>query len=201
MADDLNGKTVAILVANEGIEQVELVEPRKALEDAGATVHLLAPERGEAQAFNHLDKADAFPVDQAVSDVSAEDYDALMLPGGVANPDTLRMHPEAVAFVAGFVNAGKPIAAICHAPWTLIQANAVKGRTLTSWPSLQTDLRNAGAEWVDEEVVVDQGLVTSRGPDDIPAFNAKMIEEFAEGAHDVHAPAEPARFEKSAILS
>jgi protease I len=201
MADDLNGKTVAILVANEGIEQVELVEPRKALEDAGATVHLIAPERGEAQAFNHLDKADAFPVDQAVSDVSAEDYDALMLPGGVANPDTLRMHPEAVAFVAGFVNTGKPIAAICHAPWTLIQANAVKGRTLTSWPSLQTDLRNAGAEWVDEEVVVDQGLVTSRGPDDIPAFNAKMIEEFAEGAHDVHAPAEPARFEKSAILS
>jgi protease I len=201
MADDLNGKTVAILVANEGIEQVELVEPRKALEDAGATVHLIAPERGEAQAFNHLDKADAFPVDQAVSDVSAEDYDALMLPGGVANPDTLRMHPEAVAFVAGFVNAGKPIAAICHAPWTLIQANAVKGRTLTSWPSLQTDLRNAGAEWVDEEVVVDHGLVTSRGPDDIPAFNAKMIEEFAEGVHDVAAPAQPARFEKSAILS
>jgi protease I len=201
MADDLNGKTVAILVANEGIEQVELVEPRKALEQAGATVHLIAPERGEAQAFNHLDKADAFPVDQAVSDVSAEDYDALMLPGGVANPDTLRMHPEAVAFVAGFVNAGKPIAAICHAPWTLIQANAVNGRTLTSWPSLQTDLRNAGAEWVDEEVVVDHGLVTSRGPDDIPAFNAKMIEEFAEGAHDVHAPAQPARFEKSAILS
>jgi len=201
MADDLSGKTIAILVANEGIEQVELVEPRKALEDAGATVHLIAPERGEAQAFNHLDKADTFPVDQAVSDVSADDYDGLMLPGGVANPDTLRMHPEAVAFVAGFVNAGKPIAAICHAPWTLIQANAVKGRTLTSWPSLQTDLRNAGAEWVDEDVVVDHGLVTSRGPDDIPAFNAKMIEEFAEGAHDVHAPAQPARFEKSAILS
>jgi protease I len=201
MADDLNGKTIAILVANEGIEQVELVEPRKALEGAGATVHLIAPERGEAQAFNHLDKADTFPVDKAVSDANADDYDGLMLPGGVANPDNLRMHPDAVAFVADFVNAGKPIAAICHAPWTLIQANAVKGRTLTSWPSLQTDLRNAGAEWVDEEVVVDQGLVTSRGPDDIPAFNAKMIEELAEGAHDVHEPAQPARFEKSAILS
>jgi protease I len=201
MADDLKGKTIAILVANEGIEQIELVEPRKALEGAGATVHLIAPDSGEVQAFNHLDKADTFPVDKAVSDASADDYDGLMLPGGVANPDSLRMDQDAVAFVAGFVNAGKPIAAICHAPWTLIQANAVKGRTLTSWPSLQTDLRNAGAEWVDEEVVVDQGLVTSRGPDDIPAFNAKMIEEFAEGAHDVHAPAQPARFEKSAILS
>ena len=201
MAEDLTGKTIAILVANEGIEQVELVEPRKALEDAGATVHLIAPESGEVQAFNHLDKADTFPVDKTTADVDAADYDGLMLPGGVANPDTLRMHPDAVAFVAGFVNAGKPIAAICHAPWTLIQADAVKGRTLTSWPSLQTDLRNAGAEWVDEEVVVDQGLVTSRAPDDIPAFNAKMIEEFAEGAHDVAERAEPARFEKSAILS
>jgi len=201
MADDLNGKTIAILVANEGIEQVELVEPREALEGAGATVHLIAPEGGEVQAFNHLDKADTFPVDKTVADASAGDYDGLMLPGGVANPDNLRMHADAVAFVAGFVNAGKPIAAICHAPWTLIQANAVKGRTLTSWPSLQTDLRNAGATWVDEDVVVDQGLVTSRGPDDIPAFNAKMIEEFAEGEHEVHEPAEPARFEKSAILS
>jgi protease I len=201
MAEDLSGKTIAILVANEGIEQVELVEPRKALEQAGATVHLIAPESGEVQAFNHLDKADTFPVDKTASDASADDYDGLMLPGGVANPDTLRMHPEAVAFVAGFVNAGKPIAAICHAPWTLIQADAVKGRTLTSWPSLQTDLRNAGATWVDEEVVVDQGLVTSRAPDDIPAFNAKMIEEFAEGEHDVAEKAEPARFEKSAVLS
>jgi protease I len=201
MAQDLTGKTIAILVANEGIEQVELVEPRKALEEAGATVHLIAPESGEVQAFNHLDKADTFPVDKTSADVSADDYDGLMLPGGVANPDALRMHEDAVAFVAGFVNAGKPIAAICHAPWTLIQANAVKGRTLTSWPSLQTDLRNAGAEWVDEEVVVDQGLVTSRAPDDIPAFNAKMIEEFAEGAHDVAEKAQPARFEKSAVLS
>jgi protease I len=201
MADELQGKRIAILVANEGIEQVELTEPRRALEQAGAQVDLIAPETGEAQAFNHLDKADTFPVDTAVSDADASDYDALMLPGGVANPDNLRMHVDAVAFVDDFVNAGKPIAAICHAPWTLIQANAVRGRTLTSWPSLQTDIRNAGGEWVDEQVVVDQGLVTSRGPDDIPAFNAKMIEEFAEGEHPVHERAEPARFEKSAILS
>src|SRR4051794_15664651 len=183
----LDGKRVAILVANEGIEQVELTEPRKALEEAGATVDLIAPEAGEAQAFNHLDKGDAFPVDKAVGDASADDYDALMLPGGVANPDNLRTHPEAVSFVQGFVNGGKPIAAICHAPWTLVEADAVRGRTLTSWPSLQTDVRNAGGTWVDEEVVVDQGLVTSRKPDDLPAFNAKMIEEFAEGEHEVHA--------------
>ena len=184
MPEDLNGRTIAILVANEGIEQVELVQPRKALEDAGATVHLVAPDGGEVQAFNHLDKGDAFPVDKTVSDADPDDYDGLMLPGGVANPDTLRMYQDAVAFVDAFVNAGKPIAAICHAPWTLIQAGAVAGRTLTSWPSLQTDLRNAGATWVDEEVVVDGGLVTSRCPDDLPAFNAKMIEEFAEGTHD-----------------
>jgi protease I len=201
MANELDGKTIAILVANEGIEQVELTEPRTALEQAGATVHLIAPEGGEVQAFNHLDKADTFPVDRAVADVDAGDYDALMLPGGVANPDTLRMHEDAVAFVDAFVDAGKPIAAICHAPWTLIQAGAVSGRTLTSWPSLQTDIRNAGGTWVDQEVVVDQGLVTSRGPDDIPAFNAKMIEEFAEGEHETPEPARPPRFEKSSILS
>ena len=189
MANQLQGKKVAILVANEGIEQVELTEPRKALEEAGAQVHLLAPEGGEVQAFNHLDKADAFPVDKPVGDASASDYDGLMLPGGVANPDNLRTHPEAVSFVQEFVNAGKPIAAICHAPWTLVEADAVKGRKLTSWPSLQTDIRNAGGTWVDEEVVVDQGLVTSRKPDDLPAFNAKMIEEFAEGEHKVHATA------------
>jgi protease I len=183
MADTLNGKKVAILVANEGIEQVELTEPRKALQDAGATVELLAPESGEAQAFNHLDKADSFPVDRAVTDASAEDYDALMLPGGVANPDNLRTHPEAVAFIRAFFDAGKPVAAICHAPWTLIEADVVRGRTLTSWPSVQTDLRNAGATWVDKEVVVDEGLVTSRKPDDLGAFNAKMVEEIAEGEH------------------
>jgi len=201
MASQLQGKKIAILVADEGVEQVELTEPRRALEDAGAEVHLIAPEGGEIQAFNHLDKGDTFAADRAVADARADDYDGLMLPGGVANPDSLRMHQDAVRFVDAFVNAGKPIAAICHAPWMLIQAGAVRGRTLTSWPSLQTDLRHAGAEWVDEEVVVDHGLVTSRGPDDIPAFNAKMIEELAEGAHDVHEQARPARFEKSAILS
>src|SRR3954471_5154167 len=182
----LDGKRVAILVANEGIEQVELTEPRKALQEAGATVDLIAPETGEAQAFNHLDKADTFPVDRAVGDASADDYDALMLPGGVANPDTLRMHADAVSFARAFFDAGKPVAAICHAPWTLVEAGVVKGRMLTSWPSLQTDIRNAGGTWVDEEVHVDQGLVTSRKPDDIPAFNAKMLEEFAEGEHKVH---------------
>jgi len=184
MAGKLDGKTVAILVANEGIEQVELTEPRKALEDAGATVHLLAPEAGEAQAFDHLDKADTFPVDRPVGEADAGDYDALMLPGGVANPDHLRTHPEAVSFVRAFFVAGKPVAAICHAPWTLVEADVVRGRTVTSWPSLQTDIRNAGGTWVDEQVVVDQGLVTSRKPDDLEAFNAKMIEEFCEGRHE-----------------
>jgi protease I len=189
---DLKGKTIAILTANEGVEQVEYVEPRKALEEAGATVELLAPEKGEVQMFNHLDKADTFAADKAVGDASADDYDGLMLPGGVANPDNLRMHADAVKFVQGFVNAGKPIAAICHAPWTLVEADAVKGRTLTSWPSLRTDIRNAGGTWVDEKVHVDSArptLVTSRKPDDIPAFNDKMIGEFAEGEHEVHAQA------------
>lgn len=195
MADTLKGKKVAILVANEGIEQVELVEPRKALEEAGATVELLAPESGEAQAFNHLDKADSFPVDKAVGDADAASYDALMLPGGVANPDALRMEDDAVAFIRAFFDAGKPVAAICHAPWTLVEADVVRNRKLTSWPSLQTDIRNAGGQWVDEQVVVDQGLVTSRKPDDLEAFNAKMVEEFAEGRHEGNKPAE--RFEKS----
>ncbi len=179
MADTLKGKKIAILVANEGIEQVELTEPRKALEEAGATVELLAPESGEAQAFDHLDKADSFPVDRVVGDADASGYDALMLPGGVANPDNLRTHPEAVSFVRAFFDAGKPVAAICHAPWTLVEADVVRNRKLTSWPSLQTDIRNAGGQWVDEQVVVDQGLVTSRKPDDLAAFNAKMVEEFA----------------------
>ncbi|HEU4974603.1 MAG TPA: type 1 glutamine amidotransferase domain-containing protein [Baekduia sp.] len=195
MAGKLDGKTVAIMVANEGIEQVELTEPRKALEDAGATVHLLAPEAGKAQAFNHLDKADAFPVDKPVGEADAAEYDALMLPGGVANPDNLRTHPEAVRFARAFFEAGKPVAAICHAPWTLVEADVVRGRTLTSWPSLQTDIRNAGATWVDEEVVVDSGLVTSRKPDDLKAFCAKMVEEFCEGPHEGQKPSE--RFEKS----
>jgi protease I len=181
MAGTLDGRKVAILVANEGIEQVELTEPRKALEDAGAQVHLLAPEAGEVQAFDHLDKADTFPVDRVVGDADADEYDALMLPGGVANPDNLRTHPEAVAFVRAFFAAGKPVAAICHAAWTLVEADVVRGRTVTSWPSVQTDLRNAGATWVDEEVVVDGHLVTSRRPDDLPAFNATMVETFAAG--------------------
>src|SRR3954447_23266908 len=185
MADQLNGKRIAVLTANEGVEQVEYTEPRKALEEAGATVELLAPEQGEVQMFNHLDKADTFKADKAVKDASADDYDGLMLPGGVANPDNLRTDEDAIAFVQAFVNAGKPIAAICHAPWTLVEADAVKGRTLTSFPSIKTDIRNAGGEWVDEEVVVDQGLVTSRKPDDLPAFNDKMVEEFAEGTHEV----------------
>ncbi|MGZ5311120.1 MAG: type 1 glutamine amidotransferase domain-containing protein [Solirubrobacterales bacterium] len=187
MADELQGKKVAFLVANEGIEQVELTEPRKALEKAGAETVLIAPEAGEAQAFNHLDKADAFPVDVTTADADAAEYDGLVLPGGVANPDNLRTDDAAVEFVRAFFGAGKPVAAICHAPWTLIEADVVEGRKLTSWPSLQTDLRNAGAEWVDEEVVVDSGLVTSRKPDDIPAFNAKAIEEIAEGVHSEQA--------------
>jgi protease I len=194
MTDTLKGKKVAIAVASEGIEQIELVEPRKALEAAGATVELLAPESGEVQAFNHLDQADTFAVDATFDGADASDYDALMLPGGVANPDNLRTHPEAVAFIRAFFDAGKPVAAICHAPWTLVEADVVRGRTLTSWPSLQTDLRNAGATWVDEEVVVDEGLVTSRKPDDLKAFNAKMVEEFAEGVHEGNKPAE--RFAK-----
>ncbi len=144
---------------------------------------LLAPEAGEIQAFNHLDKGEKFEVDRVVGDADASEYDGLMLPGGVANPDQLRMKPEAVEFVRAFFEAGKPVAAICHAPWTLIEADVVRGRTVTSFPSLRTDLRNAGAEWVDEEVHVDQGLVTSRKPDDLDAFDAKMVEEFAEGVH------------------
>lgn len=183
MSEELNGKKIAFLTANEGVEEVELTEPRKAVEGAGAATDLLAPEAGEVQAFNHLDKAESYAVDKVVGDASADDYDGLVLPGGVANPDNLRTHPEAVSFVRDFFAAGKPVGVICHGPWTLIEAGVVDGRKLTSWPSLQTDLRNAGADWVDEEVVVDNGLVTSRKPDDLEAFNAKIIEEFEEGKH------------------
>jgi protease I len=179
MAHDLKGKHVAILVAN-GFEQVEMTGPRKALEDAGAKTDLISPVRGEVQGWNHFDKGDKFPVDVSLSDALAKnDYDALLLPGGVANPDQLRTIPEAVEFVESFFEDGKPVAAICHGPWMLVEAGVVRDRTMTSWPSLKTDLRNAGANWVDEEVVADHGLVTSRKPDDIPAFNEKMIEEFA----------------------
>jgi protease I len=184
MSDTLQGKKIAFLTANEGVEQVELVEPLAAVREAGAEVELLAPEAGEIQAFNHLDKGDTFTVDQAVGDVDASDYDGLVLPGGVANPDQLRTDEDAVEFVRAFFAAGKPVGVICHGPWTLIEADVVKGRTLTSWPSLRTDLRNAGAEWVDEQVVVDEGLVSSRKPEDLEAFNAKIVEEFAEGVHE-----------------
>ena len=180
---ELDGRRVAFLTANEGVEQIELQRPWQAVEEAGGTPELIAPESGRVQAFNHLDKADRFDVTRAVGDSTADDYDALVLPGGVANPDNLRTREAAVEFVRSFFEAGKPVAAICHAPWTLIEAGVTRDRTLTSWPSLQTDLRNAGANWVDEEVVVDSGLVTSRKPDDLDAFCAKMIEEIAEGVH------------------
>jgi protease I len=178
----LKGKKVAI-VAADMVEQVELVEPRKALEDAGAETELISLKPGEIRGFNHFDPADSFKVDRTAEEVDASEYDALLLPGGVGNPDQLRGDENVVSFIRDFFEAGKPVAVICHGPWTLVEAGVVKGRTLTSWPTLQTDIRNAGGTWVDQEVVVDQGLVTSRKPDDIPAFNAKMIEEFAEGTH------------------
>jgi len=187
MSDQLRGKKIAILVANEGVEQVELTSPLAALREAGAEVDLLAPEDDTIQAFNHLDKGGTFAPDGAVGDADPGSYDGLVLPGGVANPDQLRTDTDAVQFVRAFFEAGKPIGAICHAPWTLINADVVDGRTLTSWPSLQTDLRNAGAEWVDEDVHVDQGLVSSRKPDDLDAFNAKLVEEFSEGVHETSA--------------
>jgi protease I len=176
---DLNGRTIAFLVAPEGIEQVELTEPWAAVEKAGGTPRLLSTASGEVQAFHHLDEGDTFPVDALVADADPASYDGLVLPGGVANPDTLRMDEDAVAFVQEFVESGRPVAAICHAPWTLVEADVVRGRRVTSWPSLKTDLRNAGAEWVDEEVVVDGNLVTSRKPDDLPAFNEAAVAAFA----------------------
>jgi protease I len=183
MANRIDGKRVAFLVANEGVEQVELTRPWEAVEAAGGEPVLIAPESSEVQAFNHLDKGDTFDPDLEVAAADASDYDALVLPGGVANPDVLRAVDEAVRFARRFFEDGKPVAAICHAPWTLVEADVVRGRTLTSWPSLRTDIVNAGGEWVDEEVHVDAGLVTSRRPDDLDAFCAKLIEEVAEGSH------------------
>src|SRR5579863_9308845 len=171
MAKDLEGKCVAIMVAN-GFEQVEMTEPRKALQQAGAKTDLVSPVKGEVQGMNHEEKGDKFPVDVDLNDADAKDYDALLLPGGVANPDHLRMTPKAVQFARSFFEDGKPVAVICHGPWTLVEADVVRGRRMTSWPSVKTDLKNAGADWVDQQVVVDNGLVSSRKPDDIPAFNA-----------------------------
>jgi len=169
-------KKIAFLTASEGIERVELTDPWRAVTEAGHAAELLSPEEGEVQLFDHLDKADTRPVDGKVADASVEEYDALVLPGGVANPDALRMDADAVAFVRDFVASGKPVAAICHAPWALVEAGALEGRRLASWPSLQTDIRNAGGEWVDEEVVVDGNLITSRNPDDLPAFNKALLD-------------------------
>jgi protease I len=195
----LEGKRVAFL-ATDMVEQVELTEPWKAVRDEGARVELISLEEGKIQGFNHYDKADEFAVDHTVEEASASDYDALVIPGGVGNPDTLRGDENAVEFVREFFEQGKPVGVICHGPWMLVEAGVVRGRKVTSWPTLQTDIRNAGGEWVDEEVVVDQGLVTSRKPDDLPAFTKKIVEEFCEGRHEqqagktqieVHADATP----------
>ena len=186
MANELKGKRVAI-VATDMVEQVELLEPRKALDEAGARTDVISIEPGKIQGFNHYDKGDEIPVDRTIEEASADEYDALLLPGGVGNPDVLRTDENAVHFVRTFFEQGKPVGAICHGPWTLVEAGVVRDRTLTSYPSIQTDIRNAGGQWVDEEVHVDQGLVTSRKPDDIPAFSGKLIEEFAEGRHEEQA--------------
>jgi protease I len=185
MADDLTGKTIAI-IATDGVEQVELTEPRKAVENAGATAVLLSPDTDDIQAMNSdMEPADTFSVDKAIRDASPDQYDGLILPGGTVNADRLRLEDEVVSFVQAFFKSGKPAGVICHGPWTLVEADLVRDRTLTSFPSLRTDIRNAGGKWVDEEVVVDEGLVTSRNPDDLPAFCAKIVEEFAEGRHEV----------------
>ena len=182
MADKLSGKKVAILAA-DGFEEVELTKPRKALDDAGAKTSVVSIKAGEIQGMNHADKGATVSVDVTLADAKPQEFDALLIPGGLMNPDTLRSTDEALEFVRHFFRQGKPVAAICHAPWVLIDAEVVSGRTITSWPAIKTDVRNAGATWVDQDVVVDNGLVTSRKPDDIPAFNEKMIEEFAEGRH------------------
>lgn len=179
----IDGARVAFLLT-DGVEQAELVSPWQAVKDSGGTPVLVSPNQGDVQAFDHVDKADSFPVDQAVADARADDFDALVLPGGVVNADAIRVDVESQRFTREFFEQHKPVAAICHAPWLLIEAGVVDGRRLTSFPTLATDLRNAGAEWADEEVVVDSGFVTSRNPGDLPAFNHKLIEEIREGSHD-----------------
>jgi len=191
MAQVLTGQKVAALVA-DGFEQVELTDPRQALEGAGATVHVVSPEASTVRGWNHTEWGDEVKVDCPLDQARADDYDALLLPGGVMNPDRLRMNPAAVQFVKQFFDEGKPIAVICHGPWTLVEADVVRGLRMTSYPSMKTDLVNAGAHWVDEEVVVDRGIVSARRPDDLPAFNLKMIEEFEEGQHGVPGARQPA---------
>ncbi|MBV9868434.1 MAG: type 1 glutamine amidotransferase [Abitibacteriaceae bacterium] len=191
MAQNLTGKKVAILVA-DGFEQVELTGPKQALDEAGAQTEIVSPAEGKVKGWQHTEWGDEFPVDVPLTSADSNSYDALLLPGGVMNPDKLRANPQAVQFVKSFFDAGKPVAAICHGPWTLVEAGVVQGRKMTSYESIQTDLKNAGANWVNQEVVTDNGLVTSRKPDDIPAFNRKMVEEFAEGRHDQRKSAQKA---------
>lgn len=187
MSNELQGKTIAIIAA-DGVEQVELEQPRDAVQAAGAVTELLSIDTGEIQATNaDINPGDTFPVDKKITDARVEDYAGLILPGGVVNPDTLRADADVIAFIRAFFKTGKPVGVICHGPWTLVEADLVKGRTITSYPSIRTDIENAGGTWVDEEVVTDHGLVSSRNPDDLPAFTAKIVEEFAEGEHDVAA--------------
>jgi protease I len=187
MSNELQGKTIAIIAA-DGVEQVELEQPRDAVQAAGAVTELLSIDTGEIQAMNgDINKGDTFPVDKKITDANVKDYAGLLLPGGVVNPDNLRVNADVIAFIQAFFKTGKPVGVICHGPWTLVEADLVRGRTLTSFPSIRTDIENAGGTWVDEEVVTDQGLVSSRNPDDLPAFRAKIVEEFAEGRHDVAA--------------
>jgi protease I len=186
VANELQGKRIAFL-ATDMVEQVELTEPWKAVKEAGGQPELISLEEGEIQAFDHYDKADTFQVDKTVEEARADDYDALVIPGGVGNPDTMRMDENAVEFTRQFFEQGKPVGVICHGPWMLVEAGVVRGRKVTSWPSLRTDIQNAGGKWVDQQVVVDEGLVTSRKPDDLPAFNEKIVEEFCEGRHEQQA--------------
>jgi protease I len=186
VANELQGRRIAFL-ATDMVEQVELTEPWKAVKEAGGQPELISLEEGEIQGFNHYDKADTFPVDKTVEEARADDYDALVIPGGVGNPDTMRMDENAVEFTRQFFEQGKPVGVICHGPWMLVEAGVLRGRKVTSWPSLRTDIQNAGGNWVDQEVVVDEGLVTSRKPDDLPAFNEKIVEEFCEGRHEQQA--------------